>query len=137
MAPVACSDAFSLTEPASTSLENALEPARSAHWTALARKGRGRALKYKPLNTSLGTQKGGDHGGFVRFCGGWRRFRRLRGRRPSSEEPGTSVALLEAGGANDNWVVTTPGAMILMISGKAGRADFGRSPHRQKAAIQP
>src|SRR6202789_2917426 len=35
-----------------------------------------------------------------------------------SEDPGTSVALLEAGGADDNWVVTTPGAMILMISGQ-------------------
>jgi choline dehydrogenase-like flavoprotein len=26
-----------------------------------------------------------------------------------SEDPGTSVALLDAGGRNDNWVVTTPG----------------------------
>ena len=30
-----------------------------------------------------------------------------------SEDPATSVALLEAGGKDDNWVVTTPGAMIL------------------------
>jgi len=28
-----------------------------------------------------------------------------------SEDPQTSVALLEAGGRNDNWVVTTPGAL--------------------------
>ena len=35
-----------------------------------------------------------------------------------SEDPGTSVALLEAGGRNDNWVVTTPGALVLMVAGK-------------------
>ena len=32
-----------------------------------------------------------------------------------SEDPQTSVALLEAGGKNDNWVVTTPGALVLMV----------------------
>src|SRR4051812_33065396 len=35
-----------------------------------------------------------------------------------SEDPQTSVALLEAGGSNDNWVVTTPGALVLMVAGK-------------------
>ena len=35
-----------------------------------------------------------------------------------SEDPATSVALLEAGGSNDNWVVTTPGALVLMVAGK-------------------
>src|SRR5476651_891329 len=35
-----------------------------------------------------------------------------------SEDPKTSVALLEAGGNNDNWVVTTPGALVLMVAGK-------------------
>src|ERR1700712_3140979 len=35
-----------------------------------------------------------------------------------SEDPQTSVTLLEAGGSNDNWVVTTPGALVLMVSGK-------------------
>ncbi len=35
-----------------------------------------------------------------------------------SEDPQTSVALLEAGGKNDNWVVTTPGALVLMVAGK-------------------
>ena len=35
-----------------------------------------------------------------------------------SEDPQTSVALLEAGGRNDNWVVTTPGALVLMVAGK-------------------
>src|SRR5471032_2757960 len=47
-----------------------------------------------------------------------------------SEDPGTSVALLEAGGRDDNWVVTTPGAMILMISGKVptGRSRPCRRP---------
>src|ERR1700728_3234704 len=45
-----------------------------------------------------------------------------------SEDPGTSVALLEAGGADDNWVVTTPGAMILMISGKVNNWAFNTVP---------
>jgi choline dehydrogenase-like flavoprotein len=35
-----------------------------------------------------------------------------------SEDPQTSVALLEAGGRTDNWVVTTPGALVLMVAGK-------------------
>src|ERR1700738_4533403 len=35
-----------------------------------------------------------------------------------SEDPNTSVALLEAGGKDDNWVVTTPGALVLMVAGK-------------------
>src|ERR1044072_3248912 len=35
-----------------------------------------------------------------------------------SEDPGTSVALLEAGGSNDNWVVTTPGALGRVGAGK-------------------
>lgn len=34
-----------------------------------------------------------------------------------SENPQTRVALLEAGGTNDNWVVTTPGAIVLMVAG--------------------
>ncbi len=45
-----------------------------------------------------------------------------------SEDPNTSVALLEAGGKNDNWVVTTPGAMILMISGKVNNWAFDTVP---------
>ena len=32
-----------------------------------------------------------------------------------SEDPRTSVALLEAGGAGDNWVVTTPGALAELL----------------------
>jgi len=35
-----------------------------------------------------------------------------------SEDPQTSLTLLEAGGSNNNWVVTTPGALVLMVSGK-------------------
>jgi choline dehydrogenase-like flavoprotein len=35
-----------------------------------------------------------------------------------SEDSRSSVALLEAGGRNDNWVVTTPGALVLMVAGK-------------------
>src|ERR1700732_4805726 len=45
-----------------------------------------------------------------------------------SEDPQTSVALLEAGGSGDNWVVTTPGAMILMISGKVNNWAFDTVP---------
>jgi choline dehydrogenase-like flavoprotein len=47
-----------------------------------------------------------------------------------SEDPGTSVALLDAGGKNDNWVVTTPGAMILMISGKVNNWAFNTVPQK-------
>jgi choline dehydrogenase-like flavoprotein len=45
-----------------------------------------------------------------------------------SEDPNTSVALLEAGSKDDNWVVTTPGAMILMISGKVNNWAFDTVP---------
>src|SRR5260370_16595924 len=45
-----------------------------------------------------------------------------------SEDPGTSVALLEAGGEGNNWVVTSPGAMILMISGKVNNWAFDTVP---------
>ena len=45
-----------------------------------------------------------------------------------SEDPKTSVALLEAGGKDDNWVVTTPGAMILQISGKLNNWAFDTVP---------
>ena len=45
-----------------------------------------------------------------------------------SEDAKTSVALLEAGGKDDNWVVTAPGAMILMISGKLNNWAFDTVP---------
>ena len=45
-----------------------------------------------------------------------------------SEDPATSVALLEAGGKDDNWVVTTPGALILMVSGKVNNWAFDTVP---------
>ena len=45
-----------------------------------------------------------------------------------SEEPATSVALLEAGGTDDNWVVTTPGALILMVAGKVNNWAFDTVP---------
>jgi choline dehydrogenase-like flavoprotein len=47
-----------------------------------------------------------------------------------SEDAGTSVALLDAGGRNDNWVVTTPGAIILMISGKINNWAFDTVPQK-------
>jgi choline dehydrogenase-like flavoprotein len=47
-----------------------------------------------------------------------------------SEDAATTVALLDAGGRNDNWVVTTPGAMILMISGKLNNWAFNTVPQK-------
>ena len=45
-----------------------------------------------------------------------------------SEDPQTSVALLEAGGKDDNWVVTTPGALVLMVAGKVNNWAFDTVP---------
>ena len=45
-----------------------------------------------------------------------------------SEDTGTSVALLEAGGNDDNWVVTTPGALVLMVAGKVNNWAFKTVP---------
>jgi choline dehydrogenase-like flavoprotein len=45
-----------------------------------------------------------------------------------SEDPQTSVALLDAGGSNDNWVVTTPGALVLMVAGKVNNWAFDTVP---------
>ena len=45
-----------------------------------------------------------------------------------SEDPNISVALLEAGGRGDNWVVTTPGALILMVSGPVNNWSFSTVP---------
>src|ERR1700692_3301240 len=45
-----------------------------------------------------------------------------------SEDPQTSVALLEAGGKDDNWVVTTPAALALMVSGKLNNWAFDTVP---------
>src|SRR5437879_8378088 len=47
-----------------------------------------------------------------------------------SEDAGTSVARLEAGGACNNWVVTSPGAIILMISGKINNWAFDTVPQK-------
>ncbi len=45
-----------------------------------------------------------------------------------SEDAQTSVALLEAGGKDDNWVVTTPAALALMVSGKLNNWAFETVP---------
>jgi choline dehydrogenase-like flavoprotein len=45
-----------------------------------------------------------------------------------SEDPNISVALLEAGGKDDNWVVTTPGALVLMVAGKVNNWAFDTVP---------
>jgi len=47
-----------------------------------------------------------------------------------SEDAATSVALLEAGGRDDNWVVNTPGAMILQIAGKVNNWAFHTVPQK-------
>src|SRR4030081_551945 len=45
-----------------------------------------------------------------------------------SEDPKTSVAVLEAGGGGDNWVVSTPGALALMVPGKLNNWAFDTVP---------
>ena len=45
-----------------------------------------------------------------------------------SEDPATSVALLDAGGRNDNWVVTTPFALVLMVAGNVNNWAFNTVP---------
>jgi choline dehydrogenase-like flavoprotein len=45
-----------------------------------------------------------------------------------SEDRETSVALLDAGGPNDNWVVTTPFALALMVTGKINNWAFNTVP---------
>ena len=47
-----------------------------------------------------------------------------------SEDAETSVALLDAGGACDNWVVTTPGALVLMVAGGANNWCFNTVPQK-------
>jgi len=45
-----------------------------------------------------------------------------------SEDPATSVALIEAGGTGDNWVVTTPFALALMVPAKLNNWAFDTVP---------
>jgi choline dehydrogenase-like flavoprotein len=45
-----------------------------------------------------------------------------------SEDSRTSVALLDAGGKNDNWVVTTPFALALMVTGTINNWAFNTVP---------
>src|ERR1700747_3153576 len=47
-----------------------------------------------------------------------------------SEDSGTSVALLDAGGVCNNWVVTTPGALVLMVAGKVNNWAFETVPQK-------
>ena len=47
-----------------------------------------------------------------------------------SEDPQTSVAMLDAGGKNDNWVVTTPFALALMVPGKINNWAFDTVPQK-------
>jgi choline dehydrogenase-like flavoprotein len=47
-----------------------------------------------------------------------------------SEDSATSVALLDAGGRNDNWVVTTPGALVLMVAGTVNNWAFNTVPQK-------
>jgi choline dehydrogenase-like flavoprotein len=45
-----------------------------------------------------------------------------------SEDPKTSVAVLDAGGKNDNWVVATPFALALMVAGNINNWAFNTVP---------
>jgi choline dehydrogenase-like flavoprotein len=45
-----------------------------------------------------------------------------------SEHSQTSVALLDAGGKNDSWVVTTPFALVLMVAGNVNNWAFNTVP---------
>jgi choline dehydrogenase-like flavoprotein len=45
-----------------------------------------------------------------------------------SEDPKTSVALIEAGGRDDGWVVTTPGALALMVPSRLNNWAFETVP---------
>jgi choline dehydrogenase-like flavoprotein len=47
-----------------------------------------------------------------------------------SEDAATSVALLDAGGKNDNWIVRTPFALILMVAGKVNNWAFETVPQK-------
>ncbi|WP_448045752.1 GMC family oxidoreductase [Bradyrhizobium liaoningense] len=47
-----------------------------------------------------------------------------------SEDAATSVALLDAGGPCDNWVVTTPGALVLMVAGNVNNWAFNTVPQK-------
>jgi choline dehydrogenase-like flavoprotein len=47
-----------------------------------------------------------------------------------SEDPNTSVAVLDAGGRNDNWVVTTPFALVLMVAGNVNNWAFSTVPQK-------
>ncbi len=47
-----------------------------------------------------------------------------------SEDPQTSVALLDAGGTCENWVVTTPGALVLMVAGGVNNWAFETVPQK-------
>jgi choline dehydrogenase-like flavoprotein len=47
-----------------------------------------------------------------------------------SEDPGTSVALLEAGGDTDDWVVNTPLALFLMVGSPIHNWHFQTVPQR-------
>jgi len=101
---------------------------------ALARK----SAKAQPLNKALEQQslgtKSAEAGGGMRVTdtfdfvvvGGGSGGSAVAGR--LSEDPKTSVALLEAGGRNDNWVVTTPGALALMVPSKLNNWAFDTVP---------
>ena len=45
-----------------------------------------------------------------------------------SEDPATSVALLEAGGMGDSWVITTPAAGVLTVPTKLHNWAFETEP---------
>jgi choline dehydrogenase-like flavoprotein len=101
--------------------------AKSARETALARK----RVKAQPWNQIRQENQGGirvtDTCDFV-VVGGGSGGCAVAGR--LSEDPKTSVAVLDAGGSNDNWVVTTPFTLALMVPRKLNNWAFDTVPQK-------
>jgi choline dehydrogenase-like flavoprotein len=113
-----CFDAFSSREPVPTSLENA------SMWNRPCQ-------KQRKIGGSVTKEDGGtrvtDTFDFV-VVGGGSGGCTVAGR--LSEDPNTSVALLDAGGKNDNWVVTTPFTLALMVPGNINNWAFNTVPQK-------
>jgi choline dehydrogenase-like flavoprotein len=57
-----------------------------------------------------------------------------------TEDPSVSVAMLEAGGVDDNWIINTPAALFLMVGSPINNWHFNTEPQRSmnnRIAYQP
>jgi choline dehydrogenase-like flavoprotein len=57
-----------------------------------------------------------------------------------TEDPSVSVAMLEAGGDDDNWIVNTPAALFMMVGSPINNWHFDTEPQRSmnnRIAYQP